>query len=271
MESERLKRIFEVLEYLVANGPRSLSQISNRVSIPISSTHDLLKGMTKARLLQASGKDYDLGPVAYRLAFDVQDCFSIIKVATPELEKLAQLVGFDVYLAVQSGIHVMYAARFKGNESIKIMIPLGQSLYAHATAAGKIFAAFDPELQKTILNGSRKKITPKTITDSKALEREFLRIKTRRISISNEESLEGIIGISTPITGADGRIVAATHISAFKGNLDSVAMKKLCSELGKATIRIEKLFSAGPQGSEFPKSQTRPIKKTSKPASKRIS
>lgn len=262
MESERLKRIFEVLEQVAARGPQSLSQISNRVSIPTSSTHDLLKAMTRAGILQVHGKEYDLGPVTYRLAFDVQDRFSIINIATPELEKLAQLVGFDVYLAVQSGVHVMYAARFRGNEGIKVMIPLGKSLYGHATAAGKIFAAFDPELQKIILSGPRKKITPKTITDQKALEREFIRIKSRRISISNEESFEGIIGIATPITGIDGRVIAAAHISAFKGKLDSARMKKLCTELGKATLRIEESIEVGPNINQITKSETPPAKKT---------
>ena len=271
MESERLKRIFEVLEQVAARGPQSLSQISNRVSIPTSSTHDLLKAMARAGILQAHGKEYDLGPMTYRLAFDVQDRFSIINIATPELEKLAQLVGFDVYLAVQSGAHVMYAARFRGNEGIKVMIPLGQSLYGHATAAGKIFAAFDSELQKTILAGSRKKITPKTITDPKALEREFMRIKSRRISISNEESFEGIIGISTPITGIDGRIIAATHISAFKGKLDSVRMKKLCAELGKSTLRIEEVIAGGPNMKQFNKVEVQPTTKTSKSAGRKKS
>jgi IclR family acetate operon transcriptional repressor len=269
MESERLKRIFEVLEHVASRGPQSLSQISNRVAIPTSSTYDLLKAMTRAGILQAHGKEYDLGPATYRLAFDVQDRFSIINIAAQELEKLAQLVGFDVYLAVQSGAHVMYAARFRGNERIKVMIPLGQSLYGHATAAGKIFAAFDPELQKTILNGALKKITPKTITDPKALEREFMRIKSRRISISNEESIEGIIGISTPITGIDGRVIAATHISAFKGKLDSVRMKKLCSELGKATLQIEESIAAGPQITQFTKSEPSSTKKTSKPVTRK--
>ena len=72
MESERLKRIFEVLEHVASRGPQSLSQISNRVAIPTSSTHDLLKAMTRAGILQAHGKEYDLGPATYRLAFDGQ-------------------------------------------------------------------------------------------------------------------------------------------------------------------------------------------------------
>ena len=269
MESERLKRIFAVLEQVAARGPQSLSQISNRVSIPTSSTHDLLKAMTQAGILQEHGKEYDLGPMTYRLAFDVQDRFSIISIATGELEKLAHLVGFDVYIAVQSGVHIMYAARFRGNEGIKVMIPLGQSLYVHATAAGKIFGAYNLELQKTVLSGRLKKITPKTITDPRALEREFMRIKKHRISISNEESFEGIIGISTPIIGSDGRIIAATHISAFKSSLDSVRMKQLCAELGKATLRIEKLIAEGPQIKQFTKIPPSPLPKKAKPISRK--
>ncbi|MBI3428513.1 MAG: IclR family transcriptional regulator [Actinobacteria bacterium] len=271
MESARLKRIFEVLEQVADRGPQSLSQISNRAGIPTSSTHDLLKAMARAGILQVSGKDYDLGPITYRLAFDVQDRFSIINVATPELERLAQLVGFDVYLAVQSGSHVMYAARFRGNEEIKVVIPLGQTLYRHSTAAGKIFVAFDPELRKLVLSSPRKRVTPRTITDAKALERELNRIKSRRISISNEESFEGIIGIATPIAGSDGRIVAAAHISAFKGSLDSARMKKVCSELGKATLRIEESLATGFNFNKSMKGETRNNRKIVMPSNGRNS
>ena len=246
METVRFKRIIDVLEQIVERGPQSLSQISNRVSIPTSSTHDLLKAMTLAGMLQMSGKDYELGPSTYRLAFDIQDSFSITNIATSELDKLAHRVGFDVYLAVRSGIHVMYAARFRGNEGLKVTIPLGQSLYCHATAVGKTFAAFDPMLQKSVLAGPLKKITPKTIIDPKALEREFNRIKTHKICISNEESLTGIIGISLPIMSADGRILAASHVSAFKDKMSNSLMKELCFELNEATKQIELLIASSP-------------------------
>jgi len=271
MESSRLKRIFEVLEQVAARGPQSLSQISNRISVPTSSMHDLLKAMVRAGMLQASGKDYDLGPLSYRLAFDVQERFSIINVATPELERLAQQVGFDVYLAVQSGSHVMYAARFRGNQEIKVVIPLGQTLYRHATAAGKIFAAFDPELRKLVLSSPRKKVTSRTITDAKALERELNLIKSRRISISNEEAYEGIIGICTPITGIDGRIIAAAHISGFKGRLDSARMKKVCTELGKSTLRIEEALASGFNLNKNVRNENRATRKISKASNGRSS
>ena len=245
MESIRFRRIFGVIALIVERGPQSLSQISNRISIPTSSTHDLLKAMSLAGILRASGKDYELGPMTYKMAFDIQGSFSIVNVASPELEKLAEQIGFDVYLAVQSGLHVMYAARFRGKEGAKILFPLGNTLYRHATAAGKTFAAFDPIIQKSVLSSPLKKLTPKTIVDPKCLEIEFTRIKKHRISVSNEESFTGIMGLSTPIIGADGRIVAATHISAFKVELNSVRIKELCAVLAVATKKIEGLIEAG--------------------------
>jgi DNA-binding IclR family transcriptional regulator len=101
-------------------------------------------------------------------------------------------------------------------------------------------------LQKSVLAGPLKKITPKTIVDPKALEREFNRIKTHKICISNEESLTGIIGISLPIMSADGRILAASHVSAFKDKMSNSLMKELCFELNEATKQIELLIASSP-------------------------
>lgn len=243
MDSERLARMFEVLQDISARGPRTLTQIAKDLSIPTSSAHDLLKAMAQANILQNSGRGYDLGQRTYRLAFDVQDRFEIINLAGPLMENLAELVGFDVYLAVRTGHQVMYAAKFHGRSEVKVEIPLGRPLYRHATSAGKLFAAFDADIRQSVLDNPKVQLTARTLTDNAMLMRDLSNIRKKSLSFSNEEAVEGIIGIATPIMNSDGRIIAAAHISALKGALEPERMNLVCAELGKTTSHIQSLLA----------------------------
>ena len=45
---------------------------------------------------------------------------------------------------------------------------------------------------------------------------------------------------------ADGRILAASHVSAFKDKMSNSLMKELCFELNEATKQIELLIASSP-------------------------
>ena len=62
--------------------------------------------------------------------------------ARPHLRELALEVGEDVYLGLQMGRRVFYADRILGTQRISLDIRLGEPLYLHTTATGKLFAAF---------------------------------------------------------------------------------------------------------------------------------
>lgn len=245
MESGRLKRIMNVLESLAVNGPQTVTEVSSTLSLPVSSTHDLLKAMVKAGMASLTESGYVIGPGTARLALRVQEQFSIVNVAAPELEKLVERVGFDIYLAVPTGTQVMYAARFRGRQGINIDIPLGRPLYRHATAVGKLFAAYDREIHQALLAAPRAILTSRTRTDPQEIARDLAGIRERGVSISREEAVIGIVGIAVPIRNPGGRIVGAAHISALKGSLAGRRLNEVCSELQKTAAVIEQRLAGG--------------------------
>jgi DNA-binding IclR family transcriptional regulator len=184
MQSQRLKRIFDVLARLAVGGPQTVTEVSHSLSLPVSSTHDLLKAMVQGGMVSSTSDGYDLGPATARLSFKVQDRLNIVNVASPELEKLLDKIGFDTYLAVRTGNDVIYAIRLRGRQRINVDIPLGLPLYRHATAAGKMFAAFNREIRQELMNGPLPRLTPQTRVDRQSLMRELEWIKAQGISIS---------------------------------------------------------------------------------------
>lgn len=239
LESDRLKRIFEVLEFLTVHGPQTLTQVSSALSLPVSSTHDLLKAMSKAGMAESTQGGYDIGPASVKLSFKVQERFDITNVAAPELEKLVERIGFDVYLAIRTRNQIMYAARFRGRQGLNIDIPLGLPLYRHATAVGKLFAAFDREIRQEVLSSPLKSLTPLTCTTVEALTRDLEWIRSNNLSVSREEAVTGIVGVATPIRNPAGRIVGAAHISALKNSLGNGRLEEVSKELQAASAAIE--------------------------------
>ena len=75
------------------------------------------------------------------------------------------------------GKRVIYADRSLGTQRISLDIRLGEPLFLHSTAAGKLFAAVDEKLAALALSGDMPRLTPTTITSPRELEREYQRIR----------------------------------------------------------------------------------------------
>lgn len=239
MEGLRMQRIFEVLESLSANGAQTVTEISKSLSLPMSSTHDLLQAMYKTGIASKTVNGYVIGPRAARLSFAIQNQFSVVNVAKPELEKLVEQCGFDVYLALRTGTQVMYASRFKGRQRVNIDIPLGRPLYRHATATGKLFAAMDREIYQALVESPKVQLTPKTATNMAEIDRSLAVIRKQKMSVSYEEAVQGVIGIASPILNSQGVIIGAVHISAFIGALDERFLDNVCDQIAETSKSIE--------------------------------
>ncbi|WP_104197251.1 IclR family transcriptional regulator [Cryobacterium sp. M15] len=238
MESDRLKRIFNVLGRLATDAPQTVTEVSDALSLPMSSTHDLMKAMVNSGLASTTSHGYYVGAATIRLSLRVQERLNIVNAASPELEKLVARIGFDVYLAVQTGNDVVYAARFRGRKGIQLDIPLGLPLYRHATAVGKLLAAYNVEYREEMLAGPLNALTPQTCTNPGALTEELKRISACGISVSREEAIIGAIGLATPIW-TNHRIVGVAHISALRSILNDDRIGELGVELQRTSAAIE--------------------------------
>lgn len=245
---ERIDRIFALLEYLVANPDgRTLTQISADLGIPVSSAFDLLGAATQAGVVRvSSGKRYLLGERVVRLSLTVVDGLDVRRVSSPHLRALVEKVAEDVYLAMRVGNAVVYVDKYEGPQPVTIAIRLGQPRPLHSSAVGKLFTAFDPELERMLFaGGTLPRFTRYTITDPDRLRMEFENIRRRRVSISLEETLEGVVGIATPVYGPGEALVAAVHVSAVRQRTPESRIEQIILEMKKTSERISFDLGAG--------------------------
>jgi DNA-binding IclR family transcriptional regulator len=241
MNPDRFSRTFDVLDLLVLrpDGLR-LTEISQTLGAPVSSTHNLLQTMVAAEVATVSDDlRYMIGPRIVRLGIRIINSIEVRSAARRHLEKLAQTVGNDVYLAVQSGNRVVYVDRFVGSQPVTVNIRLGESLALHSTAVGKLFSAYVPELQKRVLSRPLPKSTAYTITDAGKLTLELEKIRADGFAISREESFDGIVGMAVPVHNDSGQPIAAIHVSALSAGLTDVRVKHVIQEASAVAGLIE--------------------------------
>jgi DNA-binding IclR family transcriptional regulator len=242
MNPDRYLRSFDVLNLLVRNkeGLR-LTEIKDALGLPVSSVHNMMQTMVAAEVATVSEDlRYSVGPRAVALALSTLQSLDIRVIARRYMQDLVKKTGDDVYLGVKVGKRVMYADRYLGSQRIALDIRLGESLFLHSTATGKLFAAFDRKLEVQALSGKLPRVAPATITDPALLQRELKRIRDQGYSKSAEESVEGIVGYAVPIHDGSGNIVGAIHASVLAKRATKVHERALLSAALDCAGQIEK-------------------------------
>jgi DNA-binding IclR family transcriptional regulator len=251
MSPERYLRTFDVLDLLVRHkdGLR-LTEIKDALDLPVSSVHNMLQTMVSADVASVDEDlRYSVGPRAVALALRTVQSLDIRSLARRPLQELAKAIGDDVYLGLKLGKRVIYADRSLGTQRISLDIRLGEPLFLHSTATGKLFAAFDEKLAAQALVDRLPKLTSHTITDPKELVREYERIRTAGYAKSEEESMEGVVGYAVPIRDAAGQIAAAVHCSVLTSRATKAHERKLLSLARECAEQVEKLLGHFPNGS----------------------
>lgn len=239
----RFSRPFDVLELLAAHpGGMTLTEISSRLGLPTSSTHNVLQRMVSTEVITVTDEhQYSLGARAVRLGFRIIDSLEVQVgvVARRHLQELARDTGEHIYLAMILGRRVVYVDRVLGSRAVGVDIRLGQSLFLHATSVGKLFAAHNEQLHRRLLSQPRPRLTDHTLVEPDEIEAELQRIRDQGFAVSNEEAILGVMGVAVPVRDARGVVVAAIHISALSSQVTPEREGELISAATATANSIE--------------------------------
>jgi len=244
MNPERYLRTFDILSLLVSHkeGLR-LTEIKDALKLPVSSVHNVLQTMVSAEVVVVDEDlRYSVGPRTVSLALRTVQSLDVRSLARRPLQELAREIGDDVYLGLRMGRRVVYADRILGTQRISLDIRLGEPLYLHSTATGKLFAAYDDKLAAQATSDKMPKLTPNTITDPAELALEYERIRAQGYSKSQEESSAGVVGYAVPIHNTEGVLAAAVHVSVLATRATKSHERKLLAAAQDCAGQIERLL-----------------------------
>ena len=212
----RLLGLFDAL----ARSPDGLSLADLNVALesPKSSLLNLLRPLVSEGYVLHDGNRYRLGPAIFRLAANIMSVWNFSKLLHPYLEELASRCHETVYLGVLDREHgvITYVDVIESAKSVRYAMPVGTRRPLYCTAAGRLLLAHaDPSWQEEYLRTIKlERRTPKTITSKKELRARLDDALRQGHTVSIGELMPESAGIAAPISGADGKVVAALAIGA---------------------------------------------------------
>ncbi len=196
----------------------TLSEISGRIGLPVSTTHRLLDALVQHGLLRRDPdlKRYQPGYRLIRWGSVAQASIDLRNLALPLLHRLSAQTCEDAVLSIRHDAVAIWLEVVHSRQTVTVATRLGMPLSLHAGASSKVLWAFLPEAEALALLDviDLVPLMHNTITDRQAMRRELELIRRRGYATSFEETDPGAMGICAPVFDHTGRPVAGIGIVA---------------------------------------------------------
>lgn len=214
-----IQKAVRLMQAIAAAGePQQLAELAEHIGMPKPTVHRLLSQLEDVGMVnrELAGKGYTVGATWLQLAIGALTARARQPAIHGIMRKLVDQVQESCNLSVPLDHEVLYIERVECDWPLRMQLHAGSRVPMHCTASGKLFLAQMPPKtrQKLLSSLDLKKFTNNTITDPKALEREFEKIRAADLSINKEEYHLGLIGVSVPVRRYDGTVVATLSIHA---------------------------------------------------------
>jgi DNA-binding IclR family transcriptional regulator len=193
----------------------SLADLTALLPVHRTSTFRLARTLQQRGFLtQLQDGRYALGPAVRELGGLALARLDVREAAHPILRELASETSETVQLLVRDGTDVLVVDGVESPRRVRVGAGLGERRPLHATAAGKCFlAALPPGEARSQVSGMAR-LTPSTIVNPAALERELSQVSTLGYAINDGESEPGARFVAAPILSPRGEVLAAVALGA---------------------------------------------------------
>ncbi|MCW2815491.1 MAG: kdgR 2 [Nocardioides sp.] len=198
-------RALDLLDEIAAHGPGTQLQLSNRMSIPKSSLHALLRTMVDRGWLETdpTGSVYRLGIHSLVVSSAYVDGDPILARAAPVMDEVAAATEETVHLGRLDGAHVIYTAKRESAHPLRMHSAVGRRLPAYATSLGRAILAEQPaEVRRDLVPDSIQAMTPHTTTAKDDVLAIIDRAQLMGYAVESEESCMGVrcFGVALPFS-----------------------------------------------------------------------
>jgi len=206
----------------------NISEMSRRLRIPKSSTHVIVVTLERLGYLERKpdSLNYHLGLKAYGLGRGMMRNLSLAELVLPNLRVLVDQLHLPAHLAVGDGEQGVYIQKVDTPSLIRIDTYIGRRMDLHCTAVGKVILAWETAefVERVLGKEAYIRHTGNTITSSRALRRELIRIQKSGYAVDDEEEELGVRCVAVPVFDHNGRFAAGLSVTGTTSQipLDSV-------------------------------------------------
>ena len=231
---QSLDRALEILRLLGTEPEMRVTDLARRLEVHKSTVFRLLATLQEHGLVEQNPttEKYRLGYGLVRLAGAVVAELDLARASRSVLQELATRTGETVNLAILQGEQVVNIDQIAAPNLVVNVNWVGKQTPLHATSNGKVLLAYlSEDERRRLLDRSLPRLTPRTITDPRILEKQLHRVLTDGYAFTLEELELGLNAVAAPVYAADGRVQAAVSVA---GPSYRVTPQRL-SDLGEMT------------------------------------
>jgi IclR family KDG regulon transcriptional repressor len=239
-----LHKTLDILEQIkTSESGYKLADLARAIDLPKATVYRILTTLEGRGYLDR-GADGN-----YRMAkklFEMQRAEPLEQILTraaqPIMEKLAASSKETVNLGILDAGEVVVINTVESAQAVRMSSKIGNRRYIHSTALGKVLVAGMPEkdVARLIRMKGLPRLTEQTLTTRAALTAELQKIRQQGWALDDQENeIEGRC-IGAPITGPDGRTVAALSVSGPEFRMDVARARALVPELKAACAVISR-------------------------------
>jgi len=199
----------------------TLSELSQKSKLPMSSTHRVVAELTTGGfLVRGKDKRYRIGTRMWSIAQLAPVSDQLRDRSLPTLARLYEETGENITLAVLDRGQALYVDRLVGEKTIPSASRAGGHLPLHTTGVGKVLLAYlDKEKIDSYLSRPLLRPTPYSITDPEKLHTELAEVRQRGYAVARQEMTPGSGSVAVPIMRR-GRCIAAIGVVSHLNKMD---------------------------------------------------
>ncbi len=221
-----ISRALHLLDIVAAaGGPVRFAEVQRASPLPKATLSRLLRQLEAEGMLafDDTSQRYSLGLRLVRLAHAAWESATLVAVARPVIDRLADELGTIIHLACLENGQVLYMEKRVPRPTIRMFSSPGRVGPAYCTGVGKAMLAFlsEPERAAAIARQSFVAHTPRTLTTPAALEKVLAEIRLAGYAVDDEEHETSVICVAVPIIASDGVVIGAvsatstTHVTSL--------------------------------------------------------
>ncbi len=229
---QSLTRGLNILEALgKAEGGLTLTDVSQRVALPPSTTHRLLATLEKMGYVHQAGElgRWYVGLQAFTVGSSFLASRDFVAQSHPYMRRLMEQAGETANLAILDGTEAVFIDQVQCRETMRTIVRLGSRVPLHASGVGKaIFATLaDEQIDAIVKVKGLPRITEHTITAPETMWASLRVIRQRGWSFDDEEHLPGTRCVAAPIYDEHAESLGAISIAGPSVRLPDARIKHL--------------------------------------------
>jgi DNA-binding IclR family transcriptional regulator len=226
--------------------PMALREVAKAAGMTTGKAHPYMVSFLRVGFVsQNDAGQYELGPLALQLGLTKLQRMDPVKEASHLVEKLAQVTGQGVAVAVWGNMGPTIVRMEEPVEPLHVNLRTGTVMSLTNTATGRLFAAYMPhKVVERFLSEDRARsgygtsaAAAKAVQD---LEANFAEIRKHGLSRTRGQPIPGIDALVAPVFNAEGHIVLGLLVMGASTTFDSEWDGKIAKPLRAAAAEISR-------------------------------